>query len=433
MQDEMTMTFSSPARMGGSRPADAEGASRSDANEGDDTRSGERNWMATLQDYKLSEKLADYVNHGVCLSDGDHGDWNTNEGRRRLKLFIKSAGLFNCAGPLLYSLYGSADILQALTRLCGLYKGTYMLRTAPRALLLRPKPDRLAEEDGAHEDPEACESKLEVGGVELSTGDIVKAKLVIASPDYGLELEHPDATPIFSKSMAAHVVAILAAPLLQESGIAYAVAPSGRFSGIGRPVHILQIDSATGCCPKGYYVLYMAQVLPATGSQGAGYSTDSCKLPQDFREVELVLNSLLQRKAMLDKCVMLSSYVRVERVSGGEDYDGYLAGQLLHKSHAPSSIDQREDCPGLSLPTTFGIIRVPDPATSPLFASSEVDVSVRISAMLLNAERCTSMAKLMPKPQHVAEEETKAMQTSSHYADLDMMSEAFKGLSNNEA
>eukprot|EP01071_Lankesteria_metandrocarpae_P002171 Lankesteria_metandrocarpae@DN2133_c0_g1_i1.p1 len=139
---------------------------------------GGMSWAELLNEGKLTDFLKVALTYGLCLADVRHsldgtyhrkttsgttgcaatgsgsavpGDsaqssgcvWTADKGLRRMGHFVASVGQYHPTGSLLYPMYGFGDVSQAFSRLCALYRGTYMLRTGITKLCFLTPNDEL--------------------------------------------------------------------------------------------------------------------------------------------------------------------------------------------------------------------------------------------------------------------------------------------------
>merc|ERR1719453_139357 len=115
----------------------------------------EEPWPVFLKRQKLSPRLQDYVTYAICMWDFaleqttggpdnvEGAMLSTRDGLRCLGRFVSSLGLHGrgTTMPLLYPMYGAAEIAQGFTRMCALHRGTYALRTGVTSLLAKQDTD----------------------------------------------------------------------------------------------------------------------------------------------------------------------------------------------------------------------------------------------------------------------------------------------------
>eukprot|EP00400_MALV-I_sp_L67-5_P000713 gene713-60_t len=197
----------------------------------------ETKWNDTLKKQKLKGFLANMLTYAVCFSDfGNDENLTTKDALGKIKKFVTSLHLYSnhC---LLFPMYGSADIVQAFSRLCAVHQGIYMLTEELKSVYV-------GNEDTGNE--------AEITGVVTSKDQFVQCKHLIISPDY------LPFTAYQSETRAIRGVLITKSQVLPESGLRIAFfPPEGK--NFDNVVQLLQTDFNCGTCPVGCFVTYLSQ------------------------------------------------------------------------------------------------------------------------------------------------------------------------------
>ena len=342
-------------------------------------------WEAFLQRQKLSPRLCDFLTYAICLWDYAQGDGaprngaelSTEEGLRCLGRFVSSLGMHSRTGmPLLYPMYGSSEVAQGFTRMCALHRGTYALRTSATQLLAAP----VAEGEGGG---------YRVAGIVTQRGEVVRAGCVVASCDHllqrGLAAGSGDAAAAAAPGAVCRRMTVLTdSPLLQEEGLNLCVVPPRAADPpLGNVVQVLQLDWATGSCPRGYNVVHLSQ---------AGHSSDAAAEddPKLYEDLERALQALLaQSKGGPRSCLLRCAYLHRPRGLGSRWDPASDAGRVLQSCAEGRSLEVSAD-----------------PAAVPqLLAAAEV--SEARALFLRSPAHAEALAgeDFLRKPEHVAREE----------------------------
>eukprot|EP00916_Digyalum_oweni_P011907 GHVL01019757.1.p1 GENE.GHVL01019757.1~~GHVL01019757.1.p1 ORF type:complete len:259 (+),score=44.38 GHVL01019757.1:780-1556(+) len=147
----------------------------------------------------------------------------------------------------LYSHYGSADIPQGFSRSCALDKGVYMLRTHITSIEKSEK-DEIKKLDD-----------MDYMNVCLhGHSQIFKAKMIITNRDY-IDI-HPFTSKNKTKKCIIRIIALTNNSILsKEPGMFQAFYHPEKNNRSNAPIHILELDSSSGCCPEGYCVSHFSQ------------------------------------------------------------------------------------------------------------------------------------------------------------------------------
>ncbi|AFZ80874.1 RAB GDP-dissociation inhibitor family member protein [Theileria equi strain WA] len=195
-------------------------------------------WVDFLRRKNFTEKMIELTSHGICLGGNEYKEWTKTDGLKRLLKYVESIGVFgDLGGCLLYTLYGTSDIVHALCRLSAVHGCTFMLNTFVESV-------------------HTNEGK--VSGITLSNSIFVKTKMLISEyliPGHFVEhaqvLEHLHVISFVTKT-----------PLFEGPNIAVLVPRSEN----DEPIHVIQTDLDSGTAPKGAYVLHLMTVDKAPPS-----------------------------------------------------------------------------------------------------------------------------------------------------------------------
>mmetsp|Transcript_66175 Transcript_66175/g.123518 ORF Transcript_66175/g.123518 Transcript_66175/m.123518 type:complete len:631 (-) Transcript_66175:79-1971(-) len=254
-----SLAFESPAQLGVDRvrhvsaPADPSAVNLGNLDY-------DSSWQTFLEQQHLSSRLQDFLTYAICLwdgvatpsgQDGRSAGLTVRDGLKNLGRFVSSLGLHGQGMPLLYPMYGAAEMAQGFTRMCALHRGTYALRTSVSELLA----------EGSVDEP----SEWRIAGVVTQRGEVIRAKTVVAARDQ--VLHHPtdgserDASSTDRNFTCARMIALTKCALLGAEGLSFCVVPPGGSEPPLRAVvQVLQLDFSTGTCPRGYNMIHLSQV-----------------------------------------------------------------------------------------------------------------------------------------------------------------------------
>lgn len=266
-------------------------------------------WVKFLETQKLSVRLQEFLTYAICLWDWAPGSGvglTVAEGLRCLGRFVSSLGMHGrgTAMPLLYPMYGASEMAQGFTRMCALHRGTYALRTSATQLLLAR---------GADGTPS-------VAGLVTQRGEVVWTRSLISSCDHlaqrGLgERQGPAETgrgaAAGPRTVCRRMIVITDCPLLGEDGLHLCVAPPSCVEPpLNNVVQVLQLDWTTGSCPRGYNVVHLSQVAPATPMGDA----ESAEGADVFGDLQRILAQLLARAEGGERrCLFRCTYLHAPR------------------------------------------------------------------------------------------------------------------------
>jgi len=368
-----SLAFNSPAQLGVDQAAKVQGPSDPVTNlpEGVDM---EEPWPQFLKRQKLSPRLQDYVTYAICMWDfaleettgadnvpEERGAMlSTREGLRCLGRFVSSLGLHGrgTTMPLLYPMYGAAEVAQGFTRMCALHRGIYALRTGVTKLLAKKDEDS---------------GEWRAAGIVTNRGEVIRARSLVASRDF-LDLAATaerrrlaagpvvdaeeggsesaagagapgSAIPDDARGMTCVRMTVVAdSPILSyqpgESGLGLCVVPPSALQPpLTNVVQVLQLDSSCGACPRGYVVVHLSQVSRTGIVDGS-----DC-----FGDLQRVLEALL---ALCDHgqehCLLRCNYIHRPREtlrwdpedSAGEVLEGCRASHSLSVCSDPTALPQ---------------------------------------------------------------------------------------------
>ena len=321
-------------------------------------------WRNFLERQQLSQRLQEFITYSICLwdwsSETQSPQWpelSCDEALRRLGRFVSSLGMYGrgTSMPLLYPMYGVAEIAQGFTRMSALHRGTYALRTRPTHLLARKD-----EEKG-----------WQMTGVVTHRGEIIRTASVVGSCDHitqdGVEDTGSDLTS------CRRMTVLLNCPLLGEEGVNLCVVPPSSFSPpLQNVVQVLQLDWSTGTCPRGWYVHHLSQAW-------VGKDTSSA-----FADVDKVFDALLKRCPDAT-CLFRCRYVHRPRPK--ERWQTSESGSAM------------KDCS-----SSGSLAVVADPSAVPQLVVSDEIREARQVFLASPAAAGACAEDFLRKPEHVAEE-----------------------------
>ncbi|KAK1444963.1 GDP dissociation inhibitor like protein [Babesia gibsoni] len=236
--------FSSLSLRGGDAPEDSVGASAMSVIENPN-----ENWTAFLKRTGCTQTLIDLLSYGICLGGGDIATWTKLQGLERMLKYVQSVGVFGeHDSSFVYSMYGTADIVQAFCRVGALLGATYMLDTSVEAV--------------THDE----DSGVKI--LTLSNQIKVKTKLLIVDDEMVIpkELRPRDertSGAAFNSRRYLHVMTfVYPKPVIPEVNIAV-ICPkeeSTKGNPEGEPIYLFQTGSDTGTAPDNMHVVYVMTI-----------------------------------------------------------------------------------------------------------------------------------------------------------------------------
>ena len=206
---------------------------------------------AYLADQGLPQHLRSAILYALALADTHQGSaraeglprpLSRQEGRSRVMTYLRSVGRFGAGqGAFLAPLWGSGELPQAFCRSCAVQGGVYHLNCAPEAAIIRAQQPALGEGGGEHAAPP------NVTAVRLSTGDTVRCRALLLSPDIGARGGSFTAGPQGSISRAVCITDGLLQDFPANTVITF---PPG-VVGNNSVVHCLQSGAGTKIVPAG--------------------------------------------------------------------------------------------------------------------------------------------------------------------------------------
>ena len=231
-----------------------------------------------LADAKLPERLQKVVVHALCLHAGatsGEGSPNTLDAVRMLYRHLLALGRFGNTA-FIYPLYGSAELTQAFCRMCAVWGGTYMLRTAVEGL----------EVDGTS----GLVTALHINSSEENGGkETVKAGAVVMST-------HDWGGPLTATTSLVTRTSVCRGAPLDNSERTFGVLPPGT-CGNDHCIHIFQLDSGAAVCPDDYTLVYLITTVPSAtdDAEAAGVLHAAARLLQSAQPFEELFSSVSRR------------------------------------------------------------------------------------------------------------------------------------------
>lgn len=383
-----SLAFTSPAKLGVDQARKVPAPSEPTAGvlEGTDP---EEPFQVFLERQKLSRRLQEFLMYAICLWDwaprrsgagAERPCLSVREGLERLGRFISSIGLHGRGSsiPLLYPMYGIAEMAQGFTRICALHRGVYALRTVATSLVLQ------SSEQGAG---------FQAVGVVTQRGEVIRAKSIIATCDHLLHpsLEEEQSSATEEVSSCRRLTVLLDSPLLGEEGVNLCVVPPGALDPpLDNVVQVLLLDSSTGACPRGRYIAHLSQAWLETPASSSSSAADpDAGQPHPFSDLNRVLERLLKLREG-QQCLFRCSYLHHPRRT---------------RRWAPQAADAEAldtACSSHSL-----VVMGDPPAVPQLLASQEVTTarSLFLESPAHNIEALPQVEDFLKKPEHVVQEE----------------------------
>ena len=185
--------------------------------------------------------LAD-THQGSARAEGSPRPLSRKEGRSRVMTYLRSVGRFGTGqGAFLAPLWGSGELPQAFCRSCAVKGGVYHLNCAPEAAIIGAQQPSL--EDGGTEHA----APARVTAVRLSTGETVRCRALLLSPDIGARGGSFTAEPQGSISRAVCITDGLLQDYPANTVITFPPGVVGNVS----VVHCLQSGVGTKIVPTG--------------------------------------------------------------------------------------------------------------------------------------------------------------------------------------
>jgi len=278
--------------------------------------------------------------------------------------------------------------------MCALHGGIYALRTSVTKLLASKDPDTGA---------------WRAAGVVTHRGEVVRASAVISSCDHFLQdksstegsEEASEQTGVRAdEGMACkRMIVFTDRSLLGDEGVNLCVVPLGATEpALANVVQVLQLDWATGACPRGYHVLHLSQAMRV--SQGTSDAEVS------FDDLERVLKSLLSHcvadGAGPNCCLYRCSYIHQPRALDRRWTRGTPAGHILDACAAGRSL-----------------VLAADPSAVPQLLVGREVVEARsmfLDLPIYGSAEVPTGDDFLRKPAHVAmEEKSSAMEDLEHF------------------
>lgn len=211
--------------------------------------------FSDFQDFwKISDRVMDLVKYSIVFSSGSRqGDkfgWEESF-TRYFNLLLASLNQHGCVGtPFLYPSYGTCDLSQSFSRLAAVKGSLQRLGTRISSILPRDEEDkfwRVCLSSGDTEETIRC--RLILGSLDCLSGDLgrpvkncVENRVLCSYMVLDQPLIAPERSPDRKRLCLA---SMRIGQDLPDANIAY----------------VLQCDYSTGCCPRGYYIVYINKVL----------------------------------------------------------------------------------------------------------------------------------------------------------------------------
>lgn len=218
-------------------------------------RSQEISSFPDFQDFwKISDRVLDLVKYNIVFSSGssqaDRFDWGDNF-TRYFNLLLTSLNQHGCAGtPFLYPSYGTCDLSQSFSRLAAVKGSLQRLGTCISSI-------------------QARDEKQELWRVRVSSGDAeetIRCRLILGSlGNLSGHLRKPVENMVENRVLCCYM--ILDQPLIaperssDQKRLCFASMRIGQDRPDADIAYVLQCDYHTGCCPCGYYIVYINKVL----------------------------------------------------------------------------------------------------------------------------------------------------------------------------
>jgi RAB protein geranylgeranyltransferase component A len=279
-------------------------------------RDDQQPFLAYLAQQRVSTRLQRIISHGLCFyakplvgSEGGHSSGNSGgssgqcvtkgEALDTLYRHVDSIGRYGTT-PFIACQYGSAEIAQAMCRMCAVWGGTYILGRGLNRVCYGPVATKEAAKGEGEEEttttkaaaakPDATESETEtetetetgVVAVVDSTGLRISCSALVCNADYlpTLPSERQALVSAAAAAAAREVcvtrVSIVSGRVLPDR-LGVAVIPpnpnpnpshlaANADQGLGNPhcIQVVQLDDSSSVCPAGATLLYVlcSIVLP---------------------------------------------------------------------------------------------------------------------------------------------------------------------------
>ncbi|OII75037.1 Rab GDP dissociation inhibitor [Cryptosporidium ubiquitum] len=257
--------------------------------------------FSDFQDFwKINDRILDLVKHNIvfCSSNcNEQFQWKKNF-TRYFNLLLSSLNQHGCIGtPFLYPNYGTCDLPQSFSRLAAVKGSVQRLGTDISSIERQFEKEKLWKiHINSNNLKEVIQSKLILGSLNSFSkylknpiNNIIEKRVLC----YFIILNHPLITP---KNSQNHKKLCLASIRIGENQLDNNIA------------YILQCDHYTGCCPSGYYIVYINKIM---GMQETTLEARS--------KIQNAINSFLSEKTNSEtKILYKASYIYKQKVENPE-------------------------------------------------------------------------------------------------------------------
>ncbi|TRY50265.1 Rab GDP dissociation inhibitor [Cryptosporidium tyzzeri] len=264
--------------------------------------------FSDFQDFwKINDRVLNLVKHNVVFSNSHQNnkfEWEKNF-TRYFNLLLSSLNQHGCVGtPFLYPNYGTCDLPQSFSRLAAVKGSLQRLGTTISTIQKQDEKEKLWKVHiNSSNSKEVIKCKSILGSLtnlskylKNSVNNLIENKVLC----YFMILNCPLIKPENSKNTKNLCLTSIQIGENQfENNIAY----------------ILQCDYSTGCCPPGYYIVYINKVM---GKEETIFQARS--------QVQNGINSLLSAKTNNEtKVLYKASYIYIQRVENPQQLgDGLI-------------------------------------------------------------------------------------------------------------
>lgn len=256
----------------------------------------EMNSFSDFQDFwKINDRVLDLVKYNIVFFNSNHNEqfeWRKNF-TRYFNFLLSSLNQHGCIGtPFLYPNYGTCDLPQSFSRLAAVKGSVQRLGTHILSIEKQLEKEKLW--------------RIHINSNNLE--EVTQCKLILGSLSHlSRFLKNPVNNLIENKVLCYFM--ILDRPLITPKNsqnhkkLCFTSIKIGENKSDNNIAYILQCDYYTGCCPSGYYIVYINKVM------GKQETTSEAR-----NQIQDAIDSFLSEKNNETKILYKASYVYKQRV-----------------------------------------------------------------------------------------------------------------------
>ncbi|KAJ1613767.1 Rab GDP dissociation inhibitor [Cryptosporidium canis] len=245
--------------------------------------------------WKISDRVMDLVKFNIVFSSlpqNDQFDWENNF-KRYFNLLLSSLNQHGCTGtPFLYPNYGTCDLPQSFSRLAAVKGSLQRLGTRISSIQVQ-------------------EGKDQVHSIRIDSNcseETVRCKLILGALSHiSSHTKVPTDFLVEKRVLCCYMV--LNQPLItaetsqNQRKLSFAGIKIGQDQSKISIAYLLQCDHLTGCCPNGYYIVYINKVLERHET-----------IPEARNLVQDAISRLLSKEGRETRVLYKGSYIYSQRV-----------------------------------------------------------------------------------------------------------------------